>query len=722
MNLQTAAAIRAISALGPALPPLSSWRAGQSHLALPVRHMNDMTDATHLTDPPTSEPDALLARAIACHQAWDFDGAEALYRAVLDAEPGHADANHNLGVLLAIQCARPAAALPFFEAALNADSGSAQHWFSYIDALIRDGQHAMAGQLLPLAQAHGLPASMANALAERVVTIEDAPVAPAQPASVPATLPTTVPTTMVSTPLAPADQHALVALFNAGDHVAGEALARRLIARHPDEGFLWKALGTMLQPQGRKEEALAAKVRAAELLPHDVEALCNLGRAYFELERAGDAVTSLRAAIALRPDHAEAHNNLGLALNAQGHVADAHRCFERAVQIRPDFAEAHNNLSGIYTAQGLIDESVAALQRAVAARPDYRIAFDNLLFVLNYHPTKSAEEIYETYAAYDRQFGTPHRAQWPAHGNDRRADRRLRVGYVSPDFRHHACTFFMEPLLAGHDRAAVEVFAYAEMREDADAATQRYQAHADHWVPTRELSDEALAERIRADGIDILVDLAGHTQGNRLGVFARKPAPVSISWMGFGCTTGLTAIDYYLTDEASAPAGSEHLFSEAPWRLPDSPYAVYRPGPGMGEVNALPALVRGHVTIGTLTRGVRVNERTVRVWSQILRRLPDARLVVDSKSFEDAAVQAALVARFVAHGAAPSQLQVGCHSPPWDVLRGIDIGLDCFPHNSGTTLFETLYMGIPFVTLAERPSVGRIGSAILQGLGRPEWI
>ncbi|WP_204250025.1 tetratricopeptide repeat protein [Rhodoferax koreense] len=683
--------------------------------------MNEMLDASRLNDPDASDPDALLARAIACHQDWDFDGAEALYRSLLRLQPDHPDANHNLGVLFAIQRAEPATALPFFEAALNADSASAQHWFSYIDALIRAGQHGLAAQLLPLAQAHGLQPSMANALADRLgVPDNPAPAAIVTPAPAPA--PAAAAVAVAPQALADADKHALVALFRAGDHQRGEALARELIARHPQDGFLWKALGTMLQPQGRKEEALAAKIRAAELLPCDVEALCNLGRSYFELERPAEAVTALRAAIALKPDHAEAHNNLGLALNAQGQVSEAHRCFERAVAHKPDFAEAWNNLSGIYTAQGLIDEAVRALRRAVATKPDYRIAYDNLLFVLNYHPSKSAEDIYEAYAAYERQFGAPLRAAWPVHANPRGEGRRLRVGYVSPDFRHHACTFFMEPLLGGHDKANFEVFAYAELRGDEDAATARYKAYADHWVPTRELGDEALAERIRADGIDILVDLAGHTRGNRLGTFARKPAPVSLSWMGFGCTTGLKAIDYYLTDEASAPAGSEHLFSEAPWRLPDTPYAVYRPGPGMGEVNALPALSRGYITIGTLTRGVRINERTVRVWAQILRRIDGVRLVIDSKSFEDTAVQSALAERFLAHGVAPEQLQIGCHSPPWDVLRGIDIGLDCFPHNSGTTLFETLYMGIPFVTLADRPSVGRIGSAILQGLGRPEWI
>jgi predicted O-linked N-acetylglucosamine transferase (SPINDLY family) len=235
------------------------------------------------------------------------------------------------------------------------------------------------------------------------------------------------------------------------------------------------------------------------------------------------------------------------------------------------------------------------------------------------------------------------------------------------------------------------------------------------------MSDAALAARIRADGIDILVELAGHTAGNRLGVFARKPAPVSMSWMGYGYTTGLKAIDYYLTDKASAPEGCEHLFSEQPWRLPGS-YTAYRPATTTGEPSPLPALTRGYITLGTLTRGVRINHRTIRVWAAILQRLPTAHIVIDSSSFTDASVQQAAVDKFTAHGIEPERLHIGYHSPPWDVLRGIDIGLDCFPHNSGTTLFETLYMGLPFVTLAGRPSVGRIGSAILEGVGHPEWI
>ena len=646
---------------------------------------------------------ALLREAIALHQGCEYDRARALYEDILALSPGNADAHHNLGVLLTIQMLRPDEGLPHLETALSGKPDNPQFWFSYLDALLRTEQPALVLQLIPVAEASGLPRALGNALRERASANE--PVAE-----------------VVSGDVPEAEQHELAALFGRRDFHAAEARARTLLERYPASGFLWKALGASLQSLGRKQEALEAKARAVALRPHDAEAHGNLGRAYFELGQTHQAIELLQTAVAIRPDYAEAHNNLGLALNTAGRVSDAHRSFVRAVELQPRFAEALNNLSGIHTAQGEVEAAIEVLQRAVDAKPDYQIAYDNLLFLLNYHPDLSAEAIYGYYERYEERFGVPQRGKWRAHGNAREAGRRLKVGYVSPDFRGHACTFFLEPLLANHDRSAVEIYAYAELREAADAATARYRGYADHWVETRELSDDALAERIRADGIDILVDLAGHTKGNRLGVFARKPAPVSISWMGFGYTTGLKAIDWYLTDEASAPAGSEHLFSERPWRLPGMPYAAYRPAAGMGEVNALPALSRGHVTLGTLTRGVRLNHRTVRVWAQILKRLPDAHLVVDSRSFQDEGLAAGLVRRFEAQGIDARRLHVGFHSPPWDVLRNIDIGLDCFPHNSGTTLFETLYMGIPFVTLAQRPSVGRIGSAILQGLGKPEWI
>ena len=362
---------------------------------------------------------------------------------------------------------------------------------------------------------------------------------------------------------------------------------------------------------------------------------------------------------------------------------------------------------------------------ALALQPGNKGIFSNYLFTLNYHADKSAEEIYETYAEYDKQFGAPYRSEWVAHDNNRDVTRRLKVGYVSPDFRSHSCIFFMEPLISQHNRGEVEVYAYADLAQE-DAASQRYKSYVEHWVPTRGMTDAALAQRIRADGIDILVDMAGHTAGNRLGVFARKPAPVSLSWMGYGYTTGLRAIDYYLTDETSAPEGCDHLFSEEPWRLKDTPFAVYRAPQHMQDIDPaatpLPALKNGYITLGTLTRGVRINHRTVRVWANILKRLPTAHLVIDSSSFKDPALQEVCIQKFTSFGIERDRLHIGFNSPASAVLQGMDIGLDCFPHNSGTTLYESLYMGVPYITLAGRPTVGRIGSAVLQAIKHPEWI
>lgn len=518
------------------------------------------------------------------------------------------------------------------------------------------------------------------------------------------------------------------ALFQAGAMDTARTLLAEGIRRFPRNATLHFFRGNLHVLAQEWAAAIASYGSARALNPALTEASAGLaaahqrlGYVYLQSENYAASEQHSRQALALRPQEADALNNLGSALAAQDRLQEAETAFRAALALAPQTALFHSNLGGNLVLQGRLDEAVTRLRQAIAldgsGNPN---GFSNLLFALNYHPDMAAEAIFADYNAFEQQFGAPHRAGWQPHANDRNPARRLKVGYVSPDFKNHAAHFFIEPLLARHDRSAVKIYAYAELAQE-DALTQRYQSYADHWVPTRGLSDADLAQRIRADGIDILVDLAGHTAGNRLGVFARKPAPVAISWMGFGATTGLRAIDYYLTDATSVPPGSEHLFSEEPWRLPGS-FVSYRPGAAMGEVNALPALERGFVTLGTLTRSIRINHRTLGVWAQILQRLPTARLVVDSRSFEDAAVQNALAQQFAALGIAPERLQMGFTSPPWDVLRNIDIGLDCFPHNSGTTLFETLYMGIPFVTLAGRPSVGRLGSAILQGAGHPEWI
>ncbi|HJW53764.1 MAG TPA: tetratricopeptide repeat protein [Burkholderiaceae bacterium] len=787
----------------------------------------------------------ILQLALSHQNAGRLQEAEGLYRAVLQAQTDHPEANHRLG-LLAVQLNQAAGGLPFLKVALDADPGQPRYWHGYIDALARTGDIEGAKKTLGRAHDCGIDSEQMAVLAtalgvhapqrEPVSTLHHADAGTIREFKDEGIRSQKKTKTGLARETArpsgsgkkgekmppPEKISALVAMFNQGRFGDVEKQARLLTQRFPRHGFGWKALGTALQKLGRGDEALSALQLAAGLLPDDAElhsnlgnalqckgrladaeavlrratslqpnhvmalnnlgvtlqsqrrfaeaesvlrravelapdhamALCNLGATLRDEGKLVEAEANLRQSLAIapgsvmtwtnlgvtlqeqgrlqeaesayikaleiKPDHAMTYNNLGNTLNSQGRHAESEAALRRALEIDPAYTEAYNNLGNALISQGRIDEGEACYRKALATDPCHRLARANLLFALNYHPDKSPEEIFAAYRDFDTALGAPLRTEWREHRNNRETRRRLRIGYVSPDFRHHSVRHFLEPLLAHHDRTAVEVFAFAELFSEDDV-TARYKSYVDHWVPTSGLSDAALAERIRAEEIDVLVDVAGHTARNRLGVFARKPTPVSLSWLGYGYTTGLRAIDYFLTDDTCAPPGSEALFAEKPWRL-STPLIPYRPAEGMGPVGPVPAAGRGHVTFGTLTRAVRINHRTIKVWAEVLRRVPGSRLVIDSANFRDEKLQATLAGRFAEYGIDRARLDIGFHTPPWDVLRGMDIGLDCFPHNSGTTLVETLYMGVPYVTLAGRPSVGLLGSSVLIGAGHPEWI
>ena len=509
------------------------------------------------------------------------------------------------------------------------------------------------------------------------------------------------------------------ACFRCNQLEAAESHFRNILAIDPTNFAAMNNLAVTLHSLGLYKESEQYSRQALENSPDNAIAYLNLANVLQSLMRFEEAEAYYYLTIGLNSQEFVAYNNLGNVYQYTHRLLDAEIMYRKAISINDAYPLSHNNLGTVLKDLGRFDEAELCYRRALELEPDYPEAYSSLLFTLNYHPDKSSEAIFAAYQEYDRRFCVPLRDQCRPFGNNPEPNRRLRVGYVSPDFRFCSARHFLEPLLANHDKSAVEVFAYAQLAVE-DEMTAVYKGYVDHWVPSLGMSDAALAERIRADQIDILVDTAGHSAHHRLGVFARKPAPVSLSWLGFGYTTGLSAIDYFLTDEITAPPGSEYLFSETPWPLDPIPFA-YRPAHGMGEVNPLPALSKGYVTFGTLTRSIRINHRTIGVWAQILQQVPNARLVIDSSSYKEAPMQDSLAELFAAQGISRDRLDIGCHSP-WDTLRGIDIGLDCFPHNSGTTLFETLYMGIPFITLADRPGMGRLGSSILRALGRSEWI
>jgi protein O-GlcNAc transferase len=484
----------------------------------------------------------------------------------------------------------------------------------------------------------------------------------------------------------------------------------------PDFDLGWILLGGVYQKIGRQREAEGCLMRAIAINPQNGFAWNNLATTYLEAHELNEAEQVIRVALQLTPDHAALWNNLGIILAGAQRIEEAKTCFAKVQELDPTFLEVRINLAGTEASYGNLD---AAIDHLRGLLDQSELARSNLLFFANYHADWSIEKIFEIYRDVGRRF-------YPArhffeYDNPLTTDRRLRIGYVSPDFRQHVCSLFIEPLLKSHKHADFEIFAYSAVRSE-DEVTKRYKGYVDHWRPCVGVDDIKVAEMIRQDGIDILVDLAGHTANNRLAVFALKPAPVQVTWwMGFAYTSGLEAIDYFLSDEEMVPKGYEHVFSEEPWRMP-CPAVAYQPPANLPEVSELPALRNGYITFGTLTRPVRLNHKVIRCWSELLHRVPGSKLMLNAPAFIDLSLSDYFAGLFAEQGIPRERLDIGCTSPPWPVLASMDIALDCFPHNSGTTLYESLWMGLPYVTLRDRPSMGRVGSLILRGLGRTEWI
>ena len=512
--------------------------------------------------------------------------------------------------------------------------------------------------------------------------------------------------------------------YRRGAFAEATTLLRAAAKAAPGDGAIWANLGAALRAQGELPEAEAVYDHALQAAP-DVQALHgNLANVLLDQHKATAAEARVLEALKLGPRTANLMTTLGLALSHQGRLVEAEKAFREAMQLNPADYDACRNLGSILAGLAQFDEAEGLQRRALALRPDYVAGHSSLLFGLNYRPDLTAEAIAEHYRRFEAQH-TAAIAPPAPHANAPDPGRRLRIGYVSPDFTDHVVAMFMLPILAAHDKSRFEIVCYAEVRHQ-DATSARVQALADRWVSTVGLSDAALAERIRADGVDILIDLAGHTTGNRLLAFAHRPAPVQLTYfIGHGMTTGLSTIDGFIGDARLAPTGCEPLFGEREIiRLERAPLA-YVPSPTMPAPQPPPALARGHVTFGYFGRSIRLNEGVIRAWSVMLNRLPGSRLMLNNAPFGDPSTGALFARRFARYGVARDRLELVNTKPQirtWAAYGEIDIALDPFPHNAGTTTIEALWMGVPVLTLADRPSVGRLGAMILGGLGLEDWI
>lgn len=496
-----------------------------------------------------------------------------------------------------------------------------------------------------------------------------------------------------------------------------QSLDRSLAEPHHQAGNVLKSLG-------RYPEAIASLRQAVRLAPKHDAAWLNLGVACLEGGARDDAIAAFQRALVLEPKRPEAHNILGHALLSAGRTTEAEAAFNEALRLRPRFAPAHDNLGRLCRAAGRLPDAVAHYRAALAEQPNPN-THSNLLFALNFLPDIPPEEIFAEHRRWHTLYAAPLTASVPVAAHRTVEGRRVRIGYLSPDFCHHAVAYFIEPVLAAHDRTRFEIFCYANV-PSPDRFTTRLRDLAEHWRDIARLDDEAAAALIRADELDLLIDLAGHSAGHRLLVLARRPAPIQATWIGYPNTTGLDAIDYRITDHVSDPPGQTEAFhSEKLVRLP-GPFSCYQPDPDAPPVNALPAATSGTVTFGCFNQFAKITPAAIELWARILAAVPASRLLLKSRGLGDPALAARIRSLFAAVGVAPERLtlngdELSVHAH-LSLYHGVDIALDPFPYTGTTTTCEALWMGVPVVTLAGRTHVARVGASLLTHTGLGEWI
>jgi protein O-GlcNAc transferase len=501
-----------------------------------------------------------------------------------------------------------------------------------------------------------------------------------------------------------------------------EAMAayRRALELKPDYPEAHNNLGAALKDRGQVDEAMAAYRRALELKPGFPQAHNNLGVALRERGRLDEAIAAYRRALELRPGDPETRYNLGNALRERGHLDEAVAAYGHALELKPDLAEALNNLGNALRDRGELDEAIAAYRRAIQMKPDYVGAHSNLIFAFHFHPSHDASSIAREHERWNRQFSDPLRQYRQPHANSRNPERRLRVGYVSPDFRDHVVGRYALPLLERHDREGFDILCYSGVARP-DWMTERLRALASGWRNTVGLPDARLAEMIREDGVDILVDLTMHAADNRLPVFARQPAPVQVTWLAYPGSTGLSSIGYRLTDAHMDPPGQESAWSvEEPVRLPDC-WCCYEPVGDAPEINALPALSAKGVTFGSLNNFAKVHEGVLALWVRVLEAVKGSRLLMLCPKGR---ARERVRALFGARGIGVDRLDLVGLLPREEYLRlyqRIDIGLDPFPYNGMTTTCDALWMGVPVLTLPGQMPASKAGLSLLSSVGLGEW-
>jgi protein O-GlcNAc transferase len=687
------------------------------------------------------------------HQAGRLPQAEAIYQQILQVEPNHPDALHLLG-LIARQGGKNGIAVGLMSKAIRINPSNPIYYINLGNALKDQGQledailnYRQALSIKPdFAEVHN---NLGNALKEQ------------------GNLEAAIESFRRSLALKPdfAETHSNLgnALKDQGQLEEAIACYGQALLLRPDYAEAYNNLGSALKAQNNLDAAVGSYRKAVSLKPDFVDAHNNLGNALMAQGKLEAAVVSFHQSLLLKPDFAEAHNNLGNALKDQGRLDAAVESFQKALTFKPDFAEAHSNLGLALQKQGKLDEAIARYNKALSIKPDYAEAYNNLGLALqeqgklneavdSYHKALALRPDYpkarsnllftlsfdskclpDAYLAEARHYGNnvmtkvqPY-TSWPVYPENvtERGMQPLRVGLVSGDFRTHPVGFFLEGILANLNPARVELVAYS-MSPQEDELTARIQPYFVAWNMIVGLSDEATARKIHDDRIHILIDLTGHTAGNRLPMFALKPAPVQVSWLGYFATTGLPTIDYLLADPVSVPESHQKHFTETVWYLPETRLCFTPPANKSGlELTPLPAVQNGYITFGCFQNLTKVNDTVLAAWGRIFLALPEARLRLQSSQMNCLTARESLQHRLAQAGIMPERIIMEGHVSREDYLAAyanVDIILDTFPYPGGTTTCEALWMGVPTLTLAGGTLLARQGVSMLTCAGLEDWI
>ncbi len=626
---------------------------------------------------------ASLAESLAIgtrhHQAGQWAEAEKIYRQILVADPNYSLALHQLGIL-AMQSGKFAAAVDLFDRAIHNDPSQA-------------ALHAQLGE----AYRHLEQLTQAEKCYRHALKIQPN--------------------------LSLAHMLLGIVLRAQGRDAEAAGCFRSALDVDPLMVVARYQLGTLLQARGHLDEALACFEEVIRLDPH--HALAHMGRGCV-LQTQGKFNTAIGCyedAIRLDRNYADAYNNLGIVWSDQGRRDEGIACCRRAIELRADYSEAHGNLGVSLQYLGRLDEAIFHCRKAVELEPANAVFHSNLVYLMNYHPAYDGASVFSEHRAWGQRHADPLTTASSAHRNDQTVGRRLRVGYVSPNFLAQAVNCFSEPILASHDHAQFEVFCYSDVSHPDDT-TRRLQGYADHWRDIVWQSDQQASDLVRRDQIDILVDLTGHIcGGKRLLAFARKPAPIQVTYIGYQNTTGMLAMDYRLTDDYADPPGTTDAFyTEKLVRLPRT-FFCYLPSRDAPSVNSLPALANGYVTFGSINNFNKITPEVLKTWAEILSGVPQSRLLLRADMTDS--LRRYLGETFESHGIGAERLELVNRLPHREYLEligRVDIGLDPFPFNGHTTTCDCLWQGVPVVTLSGNAYASRFGGSGLVTLGLDELI